>query len=179
MEGQAHRGSGDNVAGDQTKIDREIVMGTGGIYNESVTHIHYARTAILPRHLTTTPFIPDVFQGREEDLAAIRAKLAASNQPLLLVNGQGGIGKTSLEDYRLKQELHAAVPSHLDFTNGLAITLIKLGLHYEQQGNLPLALNHYRQAQLLLAELVAKSPLHVEFKNNLDWVNERINELST
>ncbi|POZ50967.1 hypothetical protein [Methylovulum psychrotolerans] len=94
MDGQVHRGSGDNVAGDQTKIGREIVLGTGGIYNESVTHIHYAGTAI-PRHLTTTPFIPDVFQGREEDLLAIRAKLETNNQPLLLVKGLKGFYRCS------------------------------------------------------------------------------------
>ncbi|POZ52019.1 tetratricopeptide repeat protein [Methylovulum psychrotolerans] len=85
--------AGDTVLGNQTQIGRQIHLGNNSTYHE--THIHYAEKS-LPRHLTTTPFIPDVFEGRDEDLLAIRAKLEVSNQPLLLVNGQGGIGKTSL-----------------------------------------------------------------------------------
>ncbi|MFA5985106.1 MAG: tetratricopeptide repeat protein [Methylococcaceae bacterium] len=48
--------------------------------------------------LTALPFIPSVFEGREADLLAIKQKLTANNEQhvLLLVNGQGGIGKTSI-----------------------------------------------------------------------------------
>lgn len=48
-----------------------------------------------PKHLTPPPLIPECFLGREADLTAIHQKLAADNL-LLLVNEQGGIGKTTL-----------------------------------------------------------------------------------
>lgn len=47
-------------------------------------------------HLTLPPFLPQVFLGREEDLQAIHGKLFNGNNVLLLVNGHGGVGKTSL-----------------------------------------------------------------------------------
>jgi tetratricopeptide (TPR) repeat protein len=59
-----------------------------------------------PKHLTTPPFQPEVFLGREDDLEALYNILfdnsnsssggKGADHILLLVNGQGGIGKTSL-----------------------------------------------------------------------------------
>ncbi len=48
------------------------------------------------RELTLPPFYPEVFLGREDDLAAIHHQLFHENNLLLLVNGEGGIGKTTL-----------------------------------------------------------------------------------
>src|SRR6218665_3620991 len=50
----------------------------------------------IPHHLTPPPFLPEVFLGREEELEAIKQKLFTGNHLLLLVNGEGGVGKTSL-----------------------------------------------------------------------------------
>ncbi|MCI0513540.1 NB-ARC domain-containing protein, partial [candidate division KSB1 bacterium] len=52
--------------------------------------------AKIPKHLTRNPFIPDIFLGREADLKTIHARLFEENHLLLLVNGEGGIGKTTL-----------------------------------------------------------------------------------
>ena len=49
----------------------------------------------IPKYLGT-PFIPDVFIGRETDLEEIHQKLFKGDNLLLLVNGEGGIGKTTL-----------------------------------------------------------------------------------
>ncbi|MEM6633356.1 MAG: NB-ARC domain-containing protein, partial [Bacteroidota bacterium] len=46
--------------------------------------------------LGNPPFDPEVFLGRAEDLEAVHTKLFEEENLLLLVNGQGGIGKTSL-----------------------------------------------------------------------------------
>ena len=51
---------------------------------------------ILPKILGNPPFFPDVFLGREDDLEAIHNKLFQEENLLLLVNGEGGIGKTTL-----------------------------------------------------------------------------------
>lgn len=48
------------------------------------------------KHLTPPPFRTDTFLGREDDLVALHKRLKQTDKPLLLVNGQGGIGKTSL-----------------------------------------------------------------------------------
>ena len=50
----------------------------------------------LPKILGNPPFFPDVFLGRDDDLAAIHKKLFQEENLLLLVNGEGGIGKTTL-----------------------------------------------------------------------------------
>jgi len=42
------------------------------------------------------PFMPEVFLGREADLTDVHKKLFEENNLLLLVNGEGGIGKTTL-----------------------------------------------------------------------------------
>ncbi|MBT9099009.1 tetratricopeptide repeat protein [Methylovulum psychrotolerans] len=94
MDGQMHRGTGDNIGRDQTKIELQINQGSGSTYIKN-QYLPPAEESISP-HLTSEPCIPNVFQGRDADLAAIRTTLETSNKPLLLVNGEGGIGKTSL-----------------------------------------------------------------------------------
>jgi hypothetical protein len=49
----------------------------------------------IPKHLGTLPFPPELFLGREDDLAQVHQKLFGSENVLLLVNGEGGIGKTT------------------------------------------------------------------------------------
>ena len=51
----------------------------------------------LPRHLTARPFLSEVFVGRTENIQHIHERLfSQGGHLLLLVNGEGGIGKTSL-----------------------------------------------------------------------------------
>jgi tetratricopeptide (TPR) repeat protein len=53
----------------------------------------------IPHSLTMPPFLPEVFLGREKELKEIEDKLFNENHLLLLVNGNGGIGKTSLASH--------------------------------------------------------------------------------
>ncbi|MDD5461561.1 MAG: hypothetical protein PHG00_08000 [Methylococcales bacterium] len=66
---QIHPDSGGDIAIDHTKIDRQ------GEHN-------------IPHILTTRPFIPVIFEGREDDLQAVHKKLFAGDNLLLLVNGE-------------------------------------------------------------------------------------------
>ncbi len=96
MAEQTHTGSGDNVAGDQQNIGRQVNQPVGGVYNERPTIININREGEISHNLTPPPFIPEIFEGREDDLQAVRQRLLADTNLLLLVNGEGGIGKTSL-----------------------------------------------------------------------------------
>jgi tetratricopeptide (TPR) repeat protein len=83
---QNHSGEGDNIAGDKNIT----------IINEKDK---------LPRFLTGKPFKTDFFIGRDTDLAAIEADYLQNNHLLVLVNGEGGMGKTTLAaQYWFKHE---------------------------------------------------------------------------
>lgn len=58
-------------------------------------YYHYYGERKIPRLLITPPFIPPVFIGRDEELREVHDRLFGGQNLLLLVNGQGGIGKTS------------------------------------------------------------------------------------
>jgi tetratricopeptide (TPR) repeat protein len=168
MDGQAHRGTGDNVAGNQTKIERQITVNQGAYYEKS--EIHYHNSSPIPRHLTATPFIPDVFQGREADLAAIRAKLVENSQPLLLVNGQGGIGKTSLaaKYWQTYQDHYAHTawlyaPSRLDD----ALLMLALPLQVGFPDTMPTA-QRLVVLQAAVANLTAPCLLIIDDANNAE-----------
>jgi tetratricopeptide (TPR) repeat protein len=70
------------------------------IKNKTTEKINNPDKPIHPeKHLTTPPPQPEVFLGRDDDLEALYHRLFNQNSSdhiLLLVNGQGGIGKTSL-----------------------------------------------------------------------------------
>ena len=68
----------------------------------TIYNIDHIDTAIFdkflnkkPRNLTPPPFNPPIFEGRDEALLAVREQLFAGSNLLMLVNGQGGIGKTT------------------------------------------------------------------------------------
>ena len=50
----------------------------------------------IPHALTKPPFQSEIFLGRVEDLKNIKDKLFSGDNLLLLVNGQGGMGKTTI-----------------------------------------------------------------------------------
>ncbi len=50
----------------------------------------------VPRFLTAPPFKPEGVLGRSDELNQIHQTLRADDRPLLLMNGEGGIGKTTL-----------------------------------------------------------------------------------
>ncbi|WP_316812894.1 tetratricopeptide repeat protein [Pedobacter heparinus] len=59
----------------------------------------------LPRLLTLPPFDTDIFIGRDEEIDLFEEKLTANQNLLLLVNGEGGVGKTTVASkFWLKKE---------------------------------------------------------------------------
>ncbi|MGZ4957465.1 MAG: NB-ARC domain-containing protein [Methylobacter sp.] len=75
---------------------RDIQQGDKSFYIEkgNVT-VHYGNQQIA-KNLTRPPFISDVFIGRDDDIAAVHRQLFKAKPLLMLVNGEGGIGKTTL-----------------------------------------------------------------------------------
>ena len=66
--------------------------------------IQYGESRI-PRYLTQKPFFTDFFIGRDNDLASIETDYLQQNHLLVLVNGEGGMGKTTLAaQYWFKHE---------------------------------------------------------------------------
>ncbi len=118
------------------KIKRQINIGQG---NYIETQIIYGDRKIA-RGLTPPPFLSEVFIGREKELAAIYdaffAKEAAQNDKLLLlVNGRGGVGKTTLAShyyhkYRGAYQHSAWVLSEQSITQALLLLARPLGLDF-------------------------------------------------
>jgi MoxR-like ATPase len=77
-----------------TSNNRDINQGDKSIYVEGNVSVSDGDKKIR-KNLTKPPFISEVIIGREEDIEAVHNNLFQSNQLLLLVNGEGGIGKTT------------------------------------------------------------------------------------
>ncbi len=86
----------------KAEIMKEIQLSKAEIVNkiddatELVIKVLGTGKLVIDRQLTEPPFMPEVFLGREDDLEDIRRMLFEESNLLLLVNGNGGIGKTSL-----------------------------------------------------------------------------------
>jgi tetratricopeptide (TPR) repeat protein len=92
----------------------------------------------LSHHLLTPPFLADLFLGREAELETIREKLFAGDNLLLLVNGTGGVGKTSLaaryyHTYADEYAHLAWVLSEKSIANALLLLAVPLGLRFDEQ----------------------------------------------
>ena len=74
------------------KINKQYNIGKIG-----TAHFHHYGEKKIKHLLTEPPFIPELFLGRDADLQEIHDRLfAPQGNLLLLVNGEGGIGKSSL-----------------------------------------------------------------------------------
>jgi hypothetical protein len=115
---QTYTGSGDNVGRDK------------------IVHHHYGDRKI-PHALTSPPFLPEIFLGREDDLRRIHDKLfAPGGNLLLLVNGEGGVGKTSVASkyyhrYQHEYEHVAWVLSQKSIAGALLLLALPLGLQFD------------------------------------------------
>jgi|GEM_PF-1467586 hypothetical protein len=100
--------------------------------------IHYGDHPI-PRALTKAPFFPETFLGREADLRRIRERLLAPDGHfLLLVNGEGGMGKTTLaskyyHDYQHEYAHTAWLLSEKSIANALLLLADPLGLQFDER----------------------------------------------
>lgn len=93
----------------------------------------------IPRFLTPLPFQAELFLGREADLDKIYSTLFESDHKLLLlVNGEGGIGKTALaskyfERYQDKYAHVAWVLKGNNFVESLLVLAIPLRVHFDEK----------------------------------------------
>ncbi len=60
----------------------------------------------IPQALTYTPPRHEYFLGRKQELREIYEALRSDDRPLLLVNGQGGVGKTTLATHYFREYAH-------------------------------------------------------------------------
>ena len=75
--------------------NRRIKLGDKSIYVEKGdVSVNYGEKKI-DKILGIPPFISEVFLGRENDLIEVHDKLFKGENLLLLINGEGGIGKTT------------------------------------------------------------------------------------
>ncbi|MEI6411509.1 MAG: NB-ARC domain-containing protein, partial [Bacteroidota bacterium] len=80
--------------------------------DKTENHYHYGDRKI-PRALTAQPFFPEVFLGREKELDYIYNNFFSHKENLLLlVNGDGGVGKTSLASRYYHAHAHAGAYAH-------------------------------------------------------------------
>lgn len=78
--------------------------------NEAPKNIKPVENKTIPHALTAPPFRSPLFLGRDADMQALEQMLSNENKPLLLVNGMGGIGKTSLAAHYY--HLHSSQYTH-------------------------------------------------------------------
>lgn len=113
-----------NVNGNNNKIIKDV--------NNSTIYIIDGKQVSLPRYLGSLPLIPNNFFGRENELKEIHNLLFHGENLLLLVNGEGGIGKTTLAAKYYQQ--YDAAYQHLAWVfaeRNLAEALLMLARHLE------------------------------------------------
>src|SRR5690606_33540111 len=101
-------------------------------------YVTYAGERRIPHALTPPPFLTEIFLGRQDDLQLIHDKLFAPGSNLLLVNGEGGIGKTTIASkyYHTYQHeyIHVAwVLSEKSIANALLLLAVPLGLQFDER----------------------------------------------
>lgn len=93
----------------------------------------------IPRALTKAPFFPETFLGRKADLRRIHNKLfTPDGHFLLLVNGEGGIGKTTLaskyyHNYQHEYAHTAWLLAEKSIANALLLLADPLGLQFDER----------------------------------------------
>ena len=127
------------------------------------------RNPKIPHHLTSPPFLPEYFIGRDDDLERIHNKLFTGKNLLLLVNGEGGVGKTAVASKYFHKYQHeyrhvAWVLSENSIADALLRLAPKLGLTFGEQMNTDERLD---ALAAVLAELEKPCLLIVDNANEL------------
>lgn len=87
----------------ENKGDNNILLQDISQSTINVTTTNVTPTKPLKKNLTPPPFLSNVFIGRDQDLKNIHQALLKENNLLLLVNGEGGIGKTTIAAFYFHQ----------------------------------------------------------------------------
>ena len=90
----------------------------------------------IPHALTPDPVFPQLFIGRDAELKQLREKLLSGDNFLLLVNGKGGMGKTTLAakyylTYKNEYQHVAWLSSEKSIANALLSLRFTLGIEDE------------------------------------------------
>ncbi|MFK7907842.1 MAG: NB-ARC domain-containing protein [Chitinophagales bacterium] len=137
----------------------------------------------IPKHLTTAAFRTEVFLGRTEDLQAIEQRLWQNQNPnvLLLVNGRGGMGKTTLASEYYHRNAHryqhlAWVFAERSIADALLTLAVPLQIHFA-----PTETTDQRLARLLqaLQNLEAPCLLVIDNANKLTDLQQYYKALRT
>jgi len=80
-----------------TELDRTINLGDKSVYLEQAHNVYFSYgEKKIKKLLGVVPIYPEIFIGRDADIEVIHKKLSKGQNSLLLVNGEGGIGKTTV-----------------------------------------------------------------------------------
>ena len=135
--------------------------------DNSIPYTQGAQGKTPPKHLTPPALIPEFFLGREANLNAIHHKLATNNL-LVLVSEQGGIGKTTLA--AKYWEVYQGQYQHMAWVyagNGLIDALLTLALPLELHFHPPL-LQQERIVHLLGVLRKLRKPILLAIDNLID-----------
>ena len=132
-----------------------------------------------PKALTREPFLPEVFVGREEELNALHQKLFGGQNLLLLVNGKGGIGKTSLaakyyREFGHQYQHRAWVVKESSIRNALLELSLPLGVIFREDQNFE---DRFKQLFQALAQLQEPCLLVIDNANDLKDFKTYYNDL--
>ncbi len=140
----------------------------------------FAPASEIPQLLTPPPFLSEVFMGREQDLQTIHDRLfEPQGHLLLLVNGEGGIGKTSLASqyfHRFGHEYRhiAWVLRERSIADALLQLATPLGLQFEERASTDERLETLLKA---LAQLQRPCLLVVDNANELADLEQNLPRL--
>ena len=123
-----------------SEIKKAIAERIAGIEQVYTTATDEAQIGIIPKLLTPPPFLSEVFLGRKDDLETIRKKLFEGDNLLLLVNGDGGVGKTTLaaryyHNHANSYQHLAWVLSEKNIANALLQLAVPLGIQFGEMMN--------------------------------------------
>ena len=120
--------------------NRTTEQGDKSVYAEQGdVYVTYAGERRLPHALTPPPFLPEIFIGRKKDLQHIYDRLfSVDGNLLLLVNGEGGVGKTSIASryyhtYQSEYTHVAWVLSEKSIASALLLLAAPLGLQFDER----------------------------------------------
>ncbi|RCR71432.1 tetratricopeptide repeat protein [Larkinella punicea] len=147
---------------------------------QTLDRIENKISPFIPKHLIKLPFEVNYFIGRENDLKNIDAQFG-QNKVLLLMNGEGGIGKTTLAAHYYRNQEHAY--QHLAFV--VADKGIKTALLAALSGPLDLTFSEqepeaqrFEKLMAKMATLPAPSLLVLDNANDLPDLEQTLYELA-
>ncbi|MEL6628089.1 MAG: NB-ARC domain-containing protein, partial [Bacteroidota bacterium] len=139
----------DRLSREQNKALRTLLGMLSAHEQGEEPDAYLAATDGILHGLTSQPFRPEVFIGREADMDAVYDLLFHQSQLLLLVHGRGGIGKTTLAaSYYWKYRRHYAHVGWVLSEPSLIDGVLRLAAAFDMQFD-PKARKEERLEQLL------------------------------